>query len=61
MAFETYLNASCTTTRTLMNASKRAQYLSFLADAEQKITEKDKAEKERLHAEKRRLFTQSFV
>ena len=36
-----------------MNATKRVQYLLFLADPEQKITEKDKAEKKRLHEEKR--------
>ena len=34
-----------------MNAIKRAQYLSFLANLEQKITEKNKAEKKRLYVE----------
>ena len=59
--FEAYLNASCTTNRNLMNATKRAQYLSFLADPEQKITGKDKAEKKRLHAEIRRAIKEFCV
>lgn len=59
--FETYLNALCTTNRNLMNATKRAQYISFFADPEQKITEKDKAEKKRLHAEKRRAIKEFCV
>lgn len=44
-AFEAFLNGSCTTNRNLMSATKRAQYLSFLADPKPKITTKDKAEK----------------
>ena len=60
-AFEAFLNGSCTTTRNLTNATKRAQYLSFLADPEQKITERDKAEKKRLHAEKRRAIKEFCV
>lgn len=33
-AFEAYLNGSSTTTRNLLNATTRAQYLLFLADPE---------------------------
>ncbi len=47
-AFETYLNEERASARTLMNATKRAQYLHFLANPEQKIAEKDKIEKARL-------------
>ena len=60
-AFEAFLNGSCTTTRNLMNAKKRAQYLSFLADLEQEIDEKGKAGKNRLHAEKRRAIKEFCV
>ena len=44
-AFEAFLNGLCTTNRNFINATKRAQYLLFLADPEQKISEKDKTEK----------------
>ncbi len=44
-AFEPFLNSSCTTNWNLMNGTKRVQYLSFFADPKQKITEKNKAEK----------------
>ena len=44
-----------------MNATKRAQYLSFLADPQQKITKKEKAEKKQLHAEKRQAIKEFCV
>ena len=61
VAFDTFLNGSCITNRNLMNATKQAQHLSFLADPERKITEKDKAEKKRLHAEKRQTIKEFCV
>ena len=60
-AFEAFLNGSYTTNQNLMNATKRVQCFSFLADPEQKITEKDKVEKKRLHAEKRWVIKEFFV
>lgn len=56
ISFEAYLNEERASARTLMNATKRAQYLQFLANPEQKIVEKDKIEKARLHSEKRRAI-----
>lgn len=53
IAFEAYLNEERALARTLMNTTKRAQYLHFFANPEQKIVEKDKVEKARLHSEKR--------
>lgn len=44
-----------------MNATKRAQYLHFLANPEKKIAEKDKIEKPRLHSEKRRAIKEYCV
>ncbi len=44
-AFETFLNGLCTTNQNLMNSTKRAQYLSFFANPEQKITKKTKPKK----------------
>ena len=43
------------------NATKHAQYLHFLANLEQKIVEKDKVERARLHAEKRRAIKEFCV
>ncbi len=59
--FEAFLNALCTINRNFMNATKQAQYLSFLADPEQKITEKNKTENKRLHAEERRAIKEFCV
>lgn len=39
-----------------MNATKRAEYLRYLADPEQKIHETDKVERKRLNAIKRRVI-----
>lgn len=60
-AFETYLNEERASARTLTNATKRAQYLHFLANPEQKIAEKDKIEKARLYSEKRRATKEYCV
>ena len=61
IAFEAYLNEERASARTLMNATKRAQYLHFLANPEQNIVEKDKIEKARLHSEKRRAIKEYCV
>lgn len=39
-----------------MNATKRAEYLRYLADPEQKIHETDKVERKRLNSIKRRVL-----
>lgn len=56
LAFEAYLNKVSKSGKALMTATKRAQYLHFLANPEQKIIEKDKVERARLHSEKRRAI-----
>ncbi len=61
VAFETYFNEEHTSARTLMNATTYAQYLHFLANPEQKIVEKDKIEKGRLHSEKCRAIKEYCV
>lgn len=58
LAFEAY-KRNKQDRKALMNATKRAQYLHFLANSEQKIIEKDKAERARLLSEKRRAIEDS--
>ncbi len=61
VAFEAYLNEKRASARTFMNATKRAQYLYFFANSEQKIVEKDKIEKARLHYEKGRAIKEYCI
>ena len=61
LAFEAYLNEVSKSGKALMNATKRAQYLHFLANPEQKIIEKDKVKRARLHSEKRRAIKEFCV
>ncbi len=55
-AFEEYLDNKTESGKTLMNATKRAEYLRYLADPEQKIHETDKVERKRLNAIKPRVI-----
>ena len=55
-AFEEYLDNKTESGKTLMNATKRAGYLRYLADPEQKIHETDKVERKRLNSIKRRVI-----
>ena len=56
VAFDAYFNEERATAKTLINATKRAQYFYFLANREQKIVEKDKIEKAHLYSEKCRAI-----
>ncbi len=60
-AFEAYLNKESASARTLMNATKLAQYFHFFANRERKIVEKDKLGKARLHSEKRQAIKEYCV
>ncbi len=60
-AFEHYLTTSHKAGKLLMNASRRALYLRFLSDPDQKIVETDKHEKSRLYTEKRRAINEFCV
>ncbi len=55
-AFEEYLDNKAESGTTLMNATKRAEYLRYLVDPEQKIHKTDKVERNRLNSIKRRVI-----
>ena len=56
--FEHYLTTSHKAGKLLMNASRRALYLRFLSDPDQKIVETEKHEKSRLYTEKSRAINE---
>lgn len=61
VVFEAYLNNVNKSEKSLMNATKLAQYLYIFVNPEQKIVKKDKVEKARLHVEKRQVIEEFCV
>ncbi len=60
-AFEQYLNTSHKAGKLLMDATRRALYLRFLSDPDQKIVKADKHEKSRLYTKKRRAINECCI
>ncbi len=59
--FEQYLNTSHKAGKLLMNATRRALYLRFFSDPDQKIVEPDKHKKFRFYTEKRRAINEFCI
>ena len=55
-AFEEYLHNKAESRTTLMNTTKRAEYLQYLANPEQKIHKTDKVERKQLNSIKWRVI-----
>lgn len=58
---EDYLNEKSESGKLLMNATKRAEYLRYLADPDDKINERDNIEKKGFNAVKRRAIQEFCV
>ncbi len=59
--FEDQLNKRSESRKLLMNATKRAEYLRYLADPDAKIIEKNKIEKKRLNSVKNKAIQELCV
>lgn len=60
-AFEKYLDYKTKSRATPINATKRAEFLQYLANPEQKIYKTDKVERKQLNSMKRQVMKKFYI